>query len=208
MIRNNIQDWMCWSTFTGGAEVKHWGMLGEGFTSLDENTNAQTESKAYICDASQTTTTTGYERSFSFSTDFIWSKNAIRKIYNVARNGVVGEDAVVEYYRLEKFKGDQTNPPVAGTVEYIGRRFEVAIEVASMTGGGGEEIVISGNLNAQGDGEHGKLKIVNTGGSKTFTWTPIAFDESTEYDGEDEMENADEYIYDEFKGVTDFTEGE
>lgn len=194
MIRNEIQDWMSWETGAGSQIVKHWGMLGEGFTALDENTNAQTESKAYICDSTQTTTTTGYERSFAFTTDFIWSKNAIRKIYNVARNGVVGEGAIVEYYRLEKFKGDQTNPPVEGTVEYIGRRFEVAIEVSSITGGGGEEITVSGNLNAQGDGEHGKLKIVRSGSTKTFTWTPLTWDESTEYDGRDELDNAEEYF--------------
>ena len=200
MIRNEIQDWMAWSTVSGGTTTKHWGMLGEGFTALDENTNAQTESKAYICDSSQTITTTGYERSFSFSTDFIWSKNAIRKIYNVARNGVVGEDAVVEYYRLEKFKGDQTSPAQAGTVTYIGRKFSVAIEVSSITGGGGEEIVVAGNLNAQGDGEHGKLAIVTSGSTKTFTWTPLTWDESSEYNGTvelDPLENSEEVFKDE-----------
>lgn len=256
IMRSGIEDWV---SFTVGSTT-YFEKLGEGFTALDENLNPTTSSKQYICDDEASTNTTGYETSFSFTTDFFDSERATRHIYNIARNRKVGADGSMTYYRLEKYKGDQqsgethsisgtgspsyslngknlvitytssasttvvegdrielsdgsgnkwigtvsANPTTttstvtviftavagvtsvdsirvlptvpSGSWKYIGRKFDVTVEVSGMTGGGGEIISIAGNLNPQGNPTNGTLAC-SGGDTPTYTWTDVAFDE-------------------------------
>jgi len=131
---------------TGTTAAQVWSMMGEGFTSLDENPGAQTDSKIYIHQKSATVTTKSYETTFPFSTDTIMSEAAVKYIYDVARNHKTGADAITDYIRIELWDEVGTD-----TKMYRARKFRVAIAVDSISGAGGETGVISGNLNAQGD---------------------------------------------------------
>ena len=138
-------DWLdILNTGTSGAPI--WSMMGEGFTSLDENPGAQVESKIYIHQRSATVTTKSYETVFPFSADAIVSEEAVKYIYDIARNHKTGADAVTDYIRIELWDEVGTDTKI-----FRARKFRVAVAVDSVSGAGGETGVISGNLNAQGD---------------------------------------------------------
>lgn len=131
----------------GTADAAKWVLMGTGFTTLDEEPGAQTESVKYVNEVSSSSSIVSYETTFPFEAEQIATEEAITAIYEVGRNHYVGADAEFEYCRVELW-----NP--AGAAEDAGhsfeaRKFVVAVEVSDFTGE--NKMTISGNLNAVGD---------------------------------------------------------
>ncbi len=143
----------------GTQGTAEWVLMGVGFTTLDEEPNAQTETVKYICDRSSSSSVIGYETSFPYEAEQIADEKAIDAIYTVGRNHYVGEDAEMEYCRVELWN----KASAANT--YEARKFLVSVEVSSISGE--NKMAISGNLNAIGDPVLG-----------TFNTTTKTFEES------------------------------
>ena len=80
----------------------------------------------------------------------------------IADDQATGSAAIREYIRT-KFLVDNTGEPITTTVD--ARKFNVAVEVSSRTGGGTEAYVIAGNLHQRGDFVAGTFNL----STKTFT---------------------------------------
>lgn len=161
IIRNMIADYM--NTSTTGTE--NYVLMGAGFNSLDENPNAQIETKAYISDKSASNITKGYQVQFPFDTDLIKSEEAVMFVYGVGRNQLQGGAAECDYVRVELFDG---GTDAATTHEYPARKFRVSVEVTSISGPGAEVIHVAGNLNGVGDFVDGTFN------TQSRTFTPLA----------------------------------
>ena len=104
-------------------------LMGVGFTTLDEEPGAQTETKKYVNEAASSKSITGYETVFPFESDFIKDEKAIIALYNVGRNHYLGSDAEFEYVRVELWDA------VSGKEnEYKARKFVVAAEISEVSG--------------------------------------------------------------------------
>lgn len=141
VLRNMIADYIN----VGTADTENFVLMGAGFNTLDENPNAQIDTKAYISDRSASNITKGYQVQFPFDTDLIASEEAVMSLYDVGRNQLQGIAAERDYVRVELFKD-----PVS-TNTYPARRFRIAVEVTSISGAGAEVIHVAGNLNGVGD---------------------------------------------------------
>ena len=141
IIRNMIADFMN----VGTLALPRFVLMGTGFTSLDENPNAQAEQRAYISDRSSSSIIRGYEAQFPYSADLIESEEAIMKIYDIGRNQRQAGEAETDYVRVEVF----LNTGVADV--HPARKFRVAVEVTDTTGEGTQIIESTGNLNVVGD---------------------------------------------------------
>jgi len=117
-------------------------LMGTGFRSINESPNAQTESVTYVNDKEATTDVIGYEREFPFESDYIPSQEAIKALWKVGRNGLTGDDAKFNYYRVDLWDG-QSNA-------FQARKFSVTAEISDFEGDGGEKIAVSGTLHANG----------------------------------------------------------
>lgn len=138
-----------------------YDLLGVGFTQLDENPGAQSDSEVYINEVTASASINSYQTVFPFSTRMIPADPGVMEIYNIGRDHATGDDAVREYVRVDLF-----NPIDGGEAgEYKARLFRVAVEVSGMSGNGGEKIAVAGNLNAQGDPVQGKFNTT----TKEFT---------------------------------------
>ena len=127
----------------GTAASPDWVLMGTGFTTLDENPGAQSESVKYVCDKAASSEVVSYKTTFPFEAEQIVSEQAIDDIYTIARNHYIGEDAQREYCRVELWN----SASAANTFE--ARKFLVSVEVSSISGE--TKQAISGNLNAVGD---------------------------------------------------------
>jgi hypothetical protein len=127
---------------TGTKETPGWAFMGAGFNTLDENPQAQVDTKAYVSDKAYTSIIKGYQTQFPFDTDLIKSEEAIVALYDIGRNQKQGADAELEYCRVEIFKGETV--PASST--YPARKFTVAVEVSGVSGAGAEVIHVTGNL--------------------------------------------------------------
>lgn len=134
-------------------------LMGAGYTKLDESPAAQTKSRRYVNDKSQTKSISGYDDSFPFEADQIIDERAVDFIRDIGENRKTGAEAETDYVRvdLDKKIGD------TGT-EYEARKFHVAIEVADFPDNDGE-MTMSGNLLGVGDMVPGKFDT----STKTFT---------------------------------------
>jgi hypothetical protein len=156
ILRNMIADYL--NIGTPGEPT--WVYMGAGFNTLDENPQAQIDTKAYISDKAYTSIVKGYQTQFPFDTDLIKSEAAIMALYNIGRDQKQGADAELEYCRVEIFKGEVT--PSSG--DYPARKFIVSVEVSGISGAGAEVIHVTGNLNNVGAFVDGTFNITN----KTF----------------------------------------
>ena len=139
-----------------------FALMGVGFNTLDENPTAQKDAKTYINQKAQTTQIKSYQPTFPFDTDLISDEEAVMAIYDIGRNQKTGEDAELDYVRVELFK------PVADKENvFEARKFRVAVEVANITGEGGGIMKVTGNLNGVGDFVAGTFDTT----TKTFTAT-------------------------------------
>ena len=166
IIRYMVADYLN----TGTETAPEWSLCGTGFNSLDENPNAQVDSKTYISDKAVTKNIIGYETVFPFDIDTFNEQEAIMAIYNIARNQKTGNDAVLEYVRTD-FTVDESGVPL--TTDVPARKFMVAVEVSEFSGGGGEALKITGNLNGVGDFIDGTFDLIN----RVFTPSTPASDE-------------------------------
>lgn len=141
---------------------KRWALCGTGFNSLNESPNAQSESKVYIHEDESTSTVLRYESSFDFDIDTWNDQEAVMKIYNIARNRLVGTNATVEYLRTD-FKIEADGTPITTVVP--ARLFTCSVEVSNIQGNGGETLTMSGNLNVCGKFTEGTFDLVKR------TWT-------------------------------------
>ena len=160
ILRNMIADYMN----VGAGSMEQYVLMGAGFNSLDENPNAQIDTKAYISDRSASNITKGYQVQFPFDTDLIRSEEAVMKIYGIGRNQKQGLEAEVDYVRVELFDSDDPQTNV-----FPARKFRVSVEVTSISGPGAEVIHVAGNLNGVGDFIDGEFN------TQTKTFTPATF---------------------------------
>lgn len=135
----------------------NWVLMGTGFTTLDEQPGAQSESVKYVNEKTSSSEVVSYETVFPFEADQIMEEDAIMEIYTIGRDHLIGADAQREYCRVELWnKGTGTNV-------FKARKFTVSIEVSETSGE--NKMNMSGNLNAVGDPIDGAF---NTS-TKTFT---------------------------------------
>lgn len=127
----------------GTEDKPEWVFMGIGFTQINEEPGAQSESVQYVCDRSASSEVVGYETKFPFEAEQIMSENAISDIYNIARNHFLGSDAQREYCRVELWN------KATGANTFEARKFRVSVEVTSFAGE--KKMGISGSLNAIGD---------------------------------------------------------
>lgn len=154
VIRYQIADYL---NTQGSGATAAYSLMGAGFTALDENPAAKVDKTAYISDRSASGTITGYENTFPFDTQFISDDDAIKFIYDVARNQKTGAEAETDYVRVDVYDGDGDSFPA--------RKFRVAIEVTGITGAATEIVRVAGNLHQVGNFEEGTFNIE----AKTFT---------------------------------------
>lgn len=141
----------------GKPDVPDWVLMGVGFTTLDEEPNAQTDTVKYVCDKASSTSVTGYDTTFPFEAEQIKEEKAINDIYKIARNHALGSDAERDYLRVELW-----NPGEAENT-FEARKFRVAVAVSEISGE--NKMSMSGNLNAVGDPVFGTFNTT----TKTFT---------------------------------------
>ena len=132
----------------GTSESPNWVLMGVGFTSLNENFGAESESSKYVNEASESSSVTSYKSVFPFEAHLIKSQEAVNALYTVGRNHLVGAEAEFEYCRVELFDGK-----VSADSTYAARKFLVSAEVSSIEGE--KKQSVKGNLNAVGDPVNG-----------------------------------------------------
>ena len=83
-------------------------LMGAGYTKLDESPAAQTKSRRYVNDKSQTKSISGYDDSFPFEADQIIDEEAVEFIRDIGENRKTGAEAETDYVRvdLDKKVGD------------------------------------------------------------------------------------------------------
>ncbi|WP_373102599.1 hypothetical protein [Blautia obeum] len=128
----------------GTSESPNWVLMGVGFTSLNENFGAESESSKYVNEASESSSVTSYKSVFPFEAHLIKSQEAVNALYTVGRNHLVGAEAEFEYCRVELFDGK-----ASAESTYAARKFLVSVEVSSLEGD--KKQSVKGNLNAVGD---------------------------------------------------------
>lgn len=147
---------------TGTSSEEKYSLMGVGFNTLDENPNAQKDSKTYINQKAQTSTIKGYQPTFAFDSDMISDEAAVMALYDIGRNQKTGADAEKDYVRVELFK------PIAEKQNtFAARKFKVAVEISSIAGEGGGVMKVTGNLNGVGDFIDGEFN------TTTRTFTPV-----------------------------------
>lgn len=136
--RHDIADYLN----VGTSGESKWVLMGYGFTTLDEEFGAQSESSKYIHEPSECSSVVSYKSVFPFTTHMIPDEEAVNALYAVGRNHLTGEDAEFEYCRVELWDTKSEG-------KYAARKFTVSAEVTKMAGDNKQEV--SGNLNAVGD---------------------------------------------------------
>ena len=155
LIRNTIADYL---EVNGKIEL-----CGLGFTKLDENPGAKSDSTVYINETTSSSDIVSYETNFSYEFDAIPAQKALYALWKDGRDHHTGEDAQHVYIRVELFNPIGTPSKTAS--EYTARQFIVSNEVSDFKGEGGQKISASGTLHAVGDPVLGKFDTV----TKTFT---------------------------------------
>lgn len=142
VLRHRIADYLN----VGTSEEPEWVLMGVGFTTLDEEPGAQSETTKYVCNATSSSSVVSYETTFPFEAEHIASEEAIDALWMVGRNHYTGAMAEFEYCRVELY--NKAGAPEAANT-YEARKFVVSCEVSKYSGENKQ--VLSGNLNAVGD---------------------------------------------------------
>jgi len=145
----------------GTSDSPEYVLMGTGFTSLNEQPGAQTESVQYVNEVSATSSVESYQTAFPFEAEHVIDEKAVDALYTVARNHYVGSDAEFEYVRVELW-----NSVKDGGTSYEARKFIVAAEVSDYQGTAKQ--TLSGNLNAVGD------PVLGTFDTSTLAFTEAA----------------------------------
>lgn len=129
-------------------EAPEWALMGTGFTTLDEEPGAQSESVKYVNDVAASSSVESYETTFPFESELIPDERAIRALYKVGRNHLTGGEAEFEYVRVELWDAVEGEKNT-----FKARKFLVSANVDSISGE--NKVALSGNLNAVGDPVNG-----------------------------------------------------
>lgn len=157
VMRYDIADWLN----VGTTLVPEWALLGTGVNTLNENPNAQIDTKTYINDKSATSSVKSYQPQFPFDCDLMTDEKAVMFVHKIGRNQLTGSAAETDYIKVDLY-----DPCVVGSTQFFkARKFRVSIEVSGAAGAGGETVVSTGNLNSVGDVVLGYWDTV----TKTFT---------------------------------------
>lgn len=143
LLRNMIADYL---NCTSDGESDDWQLMGTGFSSLNENPNAQEQQTTYINQKTSSTYVKGYQTEFSYNCDLIKSEKAVMALYAVGRDHLTGTGAMFEYVRVDLY-----DPVGSGGTSYKARKFIVSAVPSSTEGDGGNYITGSGTLKAVGD---------------------------------------------------------
>lgn len=146
VIRHMIADYLN-TTPSGSAAT--YGLMGTGYTALDENPSAKVDKTAYVSDTSASGTITGYENNFKFDSQLISDDETIAFLYGIGRDQKTGTDAETDYIRVDLFDAGTTS----GT--YRARKFRVCVEISQISGAGNEIVKVSGTLHQVGNIVHG-----------------------------------------------------
>ncbi len=134
-------------------------LMGTGFEELNEDPGAQTSSKKYINDKSNTSSITSYEGEHAFTADQIMSQAVIKDLVDIGKQRKTGADAERELVRVD------LDDPVEGKQNtFKARKFDVAAEISSFSDNDGEWQV-EGTLHDKGDPVMGTFDT----STKTFT---------------------------------------
>lgn len=140
-----------------GNTVFHY--MNKGFTQLNEDGNAQTESEAYIGDKNASPSVTGYENSWSFEAQYIHGDPVCEDIRDIGTMQKTGTDAEREMVSIDLMQNGATE----GT--YKARKFKIAVETTPPQGEPRSVTVMSGTIHQLGDAEFGSFNPE----TKTFT---------------------------------------
>lgn len=141
-----------------GANVAYH-YVNRGFTQLDEEGGAQTETEAYIGDKNGSTTVTGYENTWAFNTHYISDEAVCKDIVEIARLQKTGSECERHLVSI-----DMSEEPVSAGV-YNARHFVIAVEAAPPTGEPRSVATSEGTFHQIGDLEEGTFDI----STMTFT---------------------------------------
>lgn len=144
-----------------GTDVDYeYHYINTGFTRLEENGNAQTESEAYIGDVNATTDVTGYENSWAYTTQYINDNEVCKDLVDIARLQKTGSDCVRSLISIdmsESVDGKETS--------FAARRQTIVVEAAPPKGEPRSITTSEGTFHQNGNQELGTFDIA----SKTFT---------------------------------------
>lgn len=154
IIRFMIADYLN----VGTAAAPKWALMGTGFTTLDENPNAQVDTRAYVHNRNSTSTVRGYQTEFPYDADMIADEKAVMALYKTGRNKLTGAAAEFDYIRVDMFDADTGALP-ANTKVFPARKFRVTNVVTGNTGAGTEIVALAGSLNAVGDPVFGTMNL-------------------------------------------------
>ncbi len=140
------------------SEEPQWERMGKGWSQMNENPNAQTESVRYICDDADTTNTTGYTPNYAFTADLMSKQETVKKVYEICQDRKTYDECLVDMLKVLAFEAESDE----GTVTAY--REQAAVAVSSIDGT--NKMTLSGNFNVQGDPVKGKFDL------KTKTFTP------------------------------------
>lgn len=132
-------------------EPEKYVYMNSGFSSLNEELNPVSESKAYIGDSSKTTDVTGYEVKFPFDSEVIKTQEPVMFLFEVGRSQSTGGEAETDYIRAELW-----NPIEGKENTFAARKFRVSVQISSLSGEALGALKVSGALNNVGsfvDGE-------------------------------------------------------
>ena len=155
LLRNKIADYL--------KVGESFELCGIGFTQLDENPGAQSDSTTYINEVTSSSDVTSYQTEFPYTFDAIPSQKALYTLWKDGRDHHIGEDACHEFVKVDLFNpiGEVSEEKA----EFTARKFIVSNEVSDFTGEGGQKITASGTLKAVGDLVQGKFDTIK----KEFT---------------------------------------
>lgn len=143
VMRYQIADYL---KVNGKEGTAAYALMGTGFTSLNESPTPKVDTQAYISDKNAPSTTTGYENSFSYDTQFIADEAAVAALMRVGHDQLTGEDTMFTYCRVDLYD------PVEGEQNvFNAREFLVSVEPGDVSGEATEVVTTSGVLHQCGD---------------------------------------------------------
>lgn len=160
VMRYMLQEYYGIPGTAGGEVTFHY--MNKGFTQLNEDGNAQTESEAYIGDKNATPSVTGYENSWAFETQYIHGDPVCEDIRDIGLYQKTGAEAEREMVSIDLMQAGGTE----GT--YKARKFKIAVETTPPQGEPRAVTTMSGTIHQLGDMETGTFN------PETKTFTPDA----------------------------------
>lgn len=137
-------------------------LMGAGFSTINENTGAQEDSKVYVNDKETTTWVKGYQREFPYECDLIASEDAVMALREVGQRGLTGTNAMFEYVRVDLFRPKSA---LESNADFYARHFIVSCVPDSEEGEGADTMTNSGTLKTVGGMTEGWFDV----SANTFT---------------------------------------